>query len=158
MYFCKGAVDQQMHVFGLASLRLFIPPGDSHYQTQAEIPVPADATLYNIMPHMHLLGKQMAVTLTFPNGKEQKLIDVPDWDFNWQNTYWYREPIKLPRGSRIKMVARYDNSKDNPRNPNSPPKLVSWGEQTTSEMCFAFLGYTTDNEHLPKKVAVDAAR
>lgn len=148
LYFCKGPVTQQLHLFSLAALRLQIPPGDAHYQTDAEITVPANATLLDIMPHMHLLGKSMRVNMTLPDGDVKTLVDVPDWDFNWQTTYWYREPVRVPRGAKIKLVATYDNSRDNPRNPNNPPKQVGWGEQTTDEMCLAFLGYTTDNEHI----------
>lgn len=147
LYFNKGFVDKPLHIFPLQNFGLLIPPGDKNYAIRANLPVPADATLLTIAPHMHLLGRQMTVTATLPNGKEKRLIHISDWDFNWQGFYAYREPIKIPRGSRVNLTARYDNSAGNPRNPNSPPKWVSWGEQTTDEMCIAFLGYTVDAEH-----------
>lgn len=72
------------------------------------------------------------------------LIDIQDWDFNWQGAYRYREPIAIPTGTQFLLTAYYDNSSSNPRNPNDPPKAVSWGEETTDEMCIAFLGLTLD--------------
>ncbi len=151
LYFCKGPVNQRLRVHGLLATRLNIPPGDAHYETGAQLTVPADTTLHSIFPHMHLIGKSMTVTLTLPDGKEQTLVDVPNWDFNWQNTYLYKNPVKLPKGSKIKMVASFDNSAANPRNPNNPPKQMGWGEQTTNEMCLVFFGFTVDNEKLALK-------
>ena len=96
---------------------------------------------------MHQLGKSMTVTLTLPDGTQKLLIDVPDWDFNWQNTYRYKEPIKLPRGSLLKIAATFDNSAANPRNPNNPPKHIDWGEQTSDEMGLALFSFTVDAEN-----------
>ena len=72
------------------------------------------------------------------------MIDIADWDFNWQGTYAFQNPITLPGNTRINLTATFDNSATNPRNPNSPPKDVRWGEETTDEMCIAFLGVTSD--------------
>jgi hypothetical protein len=146
LYFCKGPVKQQMHLHAITQFGLFIPAGEAHYKTGAQLTSPADATVLNVFPHMHLIGKSMKVIMTAPSGEVTTLIDVPAWDFNWQNTYWYKNPVHIPRGAVIKMAAEFDNSKDNPNNPNNPPKLMTWGEQTTNEMCIAFLGYTTDGE------------
>ena len=77
-------------------------------------------------------------------GSTQCLINISDWDFNWQGMYRYKTPMALPVGTRIALSAYYDNSADNPRNPNSPPRAVSWGEATTDEMCIAFIGVTLD--------------
>jgi hypothetical protein len=101
-----------------------------------------------VTPHMHLLGRKMRVTATFPDGRSVCLVSVPDWDFHWQATYTYKTPIALPFGSRIDLSARYDNSTANPENPNNPPQDVRWGENTTDEMCIAFLGVTLDEENL----------
>jgi hypothetical protein len=99
------------------------------------------------------------MTATRPDNSLQKLVRVPDWDFNWQTTYTLRQPIKLAAGSRIEVEAHYDNSEDNINNPNTPPKEVTWGEQTTDEMLFAFVHYTIDAEHLTKGVsAIGAGR
>ncbi len=150
VYFSKGTVDRPLHILPLVNTGIRIPPGDKAYEAHASLPVPFDATLFNIFPHMHTLGRQMTVTATLPDGTQRRLIHVPDWDFSWQGFYSYKEPDKLPRGTHVDMVARYDNSADNPRNPSSPPKEVTWGEQTTDEMCLAFLGFTIDAEHIGK--------
>ena len=108
-----------------------------------------DVTLQGITPHMHMLGREMKVTATFPDGRTQQLIYVNDWDWNWQDQYQYAKPIKLPAGTKVDLWARYDNSKDNPKNPQNPPQRVTFGEQTTNEMCFAFLQLTVDGLRAP---------
>ena len=97
---------------------------------------------------MHLLGTEIKVTATYPDGKVQPLVWVDDWEFNWQETYVYKKPIGLPRGTRISLEAFYDNSADNPKNPSRPPRFVRWGEESSDEMCIAFLYMTRDNENL----------
>lgn len=149
LYFAQGPVDKALRIYPLTA-NLWIPPGDAHYTTHREITNPTDSTLLEIMPHMHLLGRTMTVTATPPGGTPETLVDVPNWDFNWQSTYVYKQPVPLPKGTKIDLTATYDNSLDNPRNPNSPPKAVTWGEQTTDEMCIAFLFYTEDAEHLTR--------
>lgn len=147
-YFCKKPVDKRLRVLPLINLRLFIPPGDANYTLSKERNIPQDITVLDVMPHMHLVGRSMEVRATLPDGAKQTLVNVPDWDFNWQTTYQFKQPIALPKGSQVSLLAHYDNSTSNPRNPNSPPQLVHWGEQTTDEMCIAFIGYTVDAEHL----------
>ena len=147
LYFARAPVDKRARLFPLMS-RINIPAGDADYRVTSTMPVPSDVTLRSVMPHMHLLGRDMRVYATLPDGRQLPLVHVPDWDFNWQMGYTFREPVKLPRGSKVTMEARYDNSADNPRNPNSPPKAVRWGEQTTDEMCLAYLNFTVDAESL----------
>ena len=161
LYFAQGPVDKPLRIFPLPAW-LWVPPGDAHYVTHADLTVPADATLLEVMPHMHLLGRTMTVTAIPPGATAaQTLVNVPDWDFNWQSTYVYKRPVELPKGTKIHMTATYDNSAANPRNPTRPPKLVTWGEQTTDEMCLAFLFFTVDAEHAPQgrgKVAAHPTR
>jgi hypothetical protein len=146
--FAKGPVDKRLRVLPLLYLPLRIPAGEANYNAGNEITVPRDVTLQGVMPHMHLLGREMSLKATLPDGTQQKLLNVPDWDFNWQSTYAYQQPIKLPAGTKVEMKARYDNSTKNPANPSNPPREVRWGEETTDEMCIAFLYYTADAEHL----------
>ncbi|MCL6627608.1 MAG: hypothetical protein K6T68_13600, partial [Alicyclobacillus shizuokensis] len=75
------------------------------------------------------------MTATLPDGTEKPLVWVPDWDFRWQETYWFKRPIALPRGTLVQLTAYYDNSEKNPNNPHRPPRTVRWGEETTDEMC-----------------------
>jgi Copper type II ascorbate-dependent monooxygenase, C-terminal domain len=153
LYFARGPVDKQMRVMAVLALPLLIPPGDAHYETRAaSAPLPAGITVREVWPHMHLLGRDMTLTAALPDGTTQPLVKVADWDFNWQTRYVLKEPKALPRGSTVRLLAHYDNSAENPRNPNTPPKLTTWGEQTTDEMCIGFLLYTADDEHLTRGI------
>jgi thiol-disulfide isomerase/thioredoxin len=148
IYFAKGPVDKTLHVIPVVH-SLQIPPNDPHYTVSTmSVPSPVNYHLIAITPHMHLLGRSMKLTAIKPDGAKVPLVSVSDWDFNWQSTYFYKKPLALPKGTRVVMTATYDNSAQNPRNPNTPPKPVTWGEQTTDEMCIAFLHYTLDREHL----------
>lgn len=100
---------------------------------------------------MHLLGREMQVKALHPDGTERCLIYINDWDFEWQESYFYAQPVPLPGGTRLELIAYYDNSEKNPGNPNSPPIDVRWGEATTDEMCIAFIGFTLDAEDLTKR-------
>jgi len=81
------------------------------------------------------------VEAILPDGTRQCMIQIPDYDFNWQGTYLYRTPLALPKGARVHIDAHYDNSTENLRNPNTPPKDVRYGEASTDEMCLALFGY-----------------
>jgi hypothetical protein len=104
---------------------------------------------------MHMLGRDMTISVTYPDGRSQDLVKIGDWDFGWQNTYYFEKPIDIPKDSVLKIVAHYDNSANNPRNPNKPPKLVKWGEATTDEMCIGFLAVTKKGQDLTKPGAKD---
>jgi peroxiredoxin len=121
-----------------------IPAGDEHCAIHGSIPVREDCTLYSVMPHMHLVGKEIKVTLKPSGGEAKTLLAIKDWDYNWQETYFLKQPLKLKAGDVLEVDAVYDNSTKNPNNPNDPPKSVFIGEQTTNEMCFVFLGATSD--------------
>ena len=85
------------------------------------------------MPHMHLRGVSARYEATYPGGKREVLLSVPDYDFGWQSVYRFAEPRPMPKGTRLTWVGRWDNSADNPRNPD-PSKEVYWGLQTWDEM------------------------
>lgn len=155
LYFAKYPVDKRLQIMAAINPMIRIPAGDSRYAARATLPVLTNVTLLGVMPHMHLLGHDMIVTATLPDGQKKLLVNVPDWDFNWQTIYMYKNPIHLPKGASIDLVAHYDNSTDNPRNPNIPPKLVTWGEQTTDEMCIAFVFFTVDGENLTRGISAD---
>lgn len=133
---------EAMAPYGFPIMRMSLPAGEPRIRIAGEKMLGADLLLLAITPHMHLLGKEMQVRATLPDGTQQLLIDV-DWDFNWQETYYFREPLVLPRGTRIEMVAHFDNSAANPKNPSQPPQLVRWGEQTNDEMCLCFFEVTS---------------
>lgn len=118
--------------------RINIPPGDANWQTEATSPAsPAGALLLGFSPHMHLRGKAMSFEGVFPDGTKEMLLDVPNYDFNWQTFYRLAEPRTIPKGTRIHAVAHYDNSENNLSNPN-PGKSVRWGDQTWDEMMIGY--------------------
>jgi hypothetical protein len=119
-----------------------IPADDPQFTVRQTMWVPEDIDLLSVRPHMHLIGKEMKVTATLPDGTTQPIVFIRNWDFNWQETYYYKSPVRLPKDTRLDLSATFDNSKDNPANPNSPPKPVSWGEGTTDEMAFCFFEMT----------------
>ena len=157
IYFAKVKPNKLLRFLPLLNQNFTIPPGASDYPVTASFGgVPLAAHIWEIFPHMHLLGKTMRVDATV-SGQNQCLIDIENWDFNWQGMYKYNDPVAFPAFSTLSLKATYDNSADNPRNPNSPPKAVSWGEQTTDEMCIAFLGVTIDAENLQSGQPVDTS-
>lgn len=103
--------------------------------------VPNKISLLGITPHMHLLGKSWEVYAVSPMGDTTHLIQIPDWNFNWQGTYFFDRFQVLEAGTKIHALATYDNSADNPMNPNNPPAFVTWGEGTRDEMYFLPLTY-----------------
>jgi len=119
---------------------LDIPAGESHYVVKASVTVPQDAELWGITPHAHYLATDMKVNARLPDNSVIPLIWIKDWDFNWQGQYLYKQPIKLPKGTKIELEYVYDNSANNPHNPSNPPVRVRFGEQTKDEMALAFLG------------------
>lgn len=153
LYFAKGPVDKRLRAALVAKRALYIPAGNSNFVVHASLPVKYNVTVYHVIPHMHLLGREMKVTATLPDGTLVPLVHVQNWDFNWQTSYEFKTPVHLPAGSRVDLEARYDNSTNNPLNPSDPPRLATWGEQTTDEMCLAFLHFTLDSEHLTRKGA-----
>ncbi|MFT4760336.1 MAG: hypothetical protein ACI9XO_003089 [Paraglaciecola sp.] len=103
--------------------------------------VPIKASIMGVAPHMHLLGQDWTVLLISPQGDTTNLVSIPEWDFNWQGSYWFRKFVIAESGSQIHAYATYDNTAENPLNPNNPPQFVSWGEQTTDEMYYLPISY-----------------
>ena len=110
-----------------------IPAGSDNYRLTALLPINQDMVLYSIQPHMHLRGKSMKYTAVYPDGKEEELLNVPHYDFNWQIVYNFAKPVTLPAGTTVRVEARWDNSVNNKYNPR-PDQVVYWGEQSWDEM------------------------
>ena len=111
-----------------------IAPNQRDYEHTDQFKIPVDVELLNIYPHAHLIAQKMQSFATFPDGKRICLIDIPQWDFNWQDEYQYAEPLSLPAGTVVDMKYTFDNSPENVRNPFSPPQRIMQGEKTTDEM------------------------
>jgi mono/diheme cytochrome c family protein len=150
LYFARKPVKQIMHASAALNPELDLPPGQSNIEVRAAWQVPVDVVAHAVTPHMHLLGRDMLMSVKFPDGRVQDLIKIDDWDFNWQYTYHFEKPLDLPKGTLLTLVSHYDNSASNPRNPNKPPKEVKWGEATTDEMCIGFIGVTKKGQDLTK--------
>ena len=151
LYFSKKPVKEVLHwgaVLNEEGLRL--PPGEANIEIKGDWPIPVDLVAYGITPHMHLLGRDMLLSVKYPDGRVEPLVRIDDWDFAWQNTYYFEKPLDIPKGSTVQVVAHYDNSSSNPRNPHKPPKLVTWGEATTDEMCIGFLAITKKGQDLTR--------
>ena len=120
-----------------------IPPHDPDWAISAITAFQDDVTLYYLYPHMHLRGKDMTFAVTYPDGREQTILHVPNYDFNWQIQYELAEPLKLPAGSTIKTIGHFDNSARNRYNP-APDREVYWAEQSWDEMFNGRMDFTVD--------------
>ena len=116
-----------------------IPAGDQDFLVSDDFKVPLDLNVLAVYPHAHYLGKLMEGYATLPDGSKQWLVRIPDWDLNWQGVFRYKKPVFLPKGSVISMRYHYDNSADNVRNPNNPPKEVKGGNTAAEEMSHFWL-------------------
>jgi mono/diheme cytochrome c family protein len=134
LYFQKERPQEIPFDMTLGSVDINIPPGDKHYRVTDYAYVMQNVDLIGIIPHAHKLCREIKAYATMPDGKVTPLLWIKDWDFNWQEQYRYNKPILLPQGTRIDAEWIYDNSADNPRNPNNPPQRVTWGEGTNDEM------------------------
>jgi|SRR5580700_10791100 len=144
-------VERVVAIDTLRDLDLAIPAGAPDYVSRASMTLAQPVTLVSVQPHMHYRGKAMEVRAVYPDGRTELLITVPKYDFNWQTTYVLREPKLLPAGTRLDSVAEFDNSTNNPSNPDAS-KLVNWGDQTTDEMHIAFLELALPVEADPEKL------
>ena len=142
-------VRQQLSVVMAANVRFEIPPHHDHYPVQASYRFDEDSCLYAVSPHMHLRGKSFRFMAHYPNGAHEILLDVPQFDFNWQTDYQFREPRFMPRGTTIECLAHFDNSAGNPRNPD-PTKTVGWGDQIWDEMMIGGLAITPADQDLTR--------
>lgn len=119
--------------------KLDIPPGEKNFLVSDDFTLPVDASVLAIYPHAHYLGKDLLALATLPDGTKKTLIHIRSWDLNWQAVYRYQEPVDLPAGTTISMRFTYDNSADNIRNPNQPPKRVLAGNRASDEMAHLWL-------------------
>ena len=118
---------------------LDIPPGEKDFLVTDEYRAPMDLNILAVYPHAHYLAKTIEAYVTQPDGSKKWLIRVPDWDLNWQGVFRYKSPVFVPKDSIVTMRIHYDNSTDNVRNPNSPPKRVTGGTDAKSEMSHFWL-------------------
>ncbi len=142
LLFAKTPPKYVIHTTALPNARLSIPPGKADHVEVAQRTLPVDVNVMAWMAHMHVRGKAFKFEVTLPGGKTETLLDIPNYDFNWQLRYDYAMPHFLPRGSTVKITAVYDNSTGNPANPD-PTKTVRWGQQTFDEMMIGYMEHYT---------------
>lgn len=140
-YFAKSPPVNEVKVASVSNTRLLIPAGADNHEVIAQRAAPADMTIMNFMPHMHVRGKSFRYEIEQPEGT-RVLLDIPRYDFNWQLQYRLREPLLIPRGTVLRGVAHYDNSSANRANPD-PTRQVRWGDQTDDEMMIGYIEYYT---------------
>jgi thiol-disulfide isomerase/thioredoxin len=140
-------VEKQLKTDAVVNLRFQIPPQKDNVRIEAQYGFGRDMQIVSLLPHMHLRGKAFRIESISPEGKQELLLDVPRYDFNWQNSYVFAEPLKVREGTTLKCVATYDNSANNPANPD-PTKTVRWGDQTWEEMLVAQFEAVLDDQDL----------
>jgi len=122
-----------------------IPAGAPAHEVRGSRILAADTIITSFTPHMHVRGKDMTYIATYPDGRTETLLSVPKWDFNWQITYQLKEAKRMPKGTKIEVIAHFDNSPQNKFNPD-PAKDVRWGDQTWEEMMIGFWGTVADRQ------------
>ncbi len=134
--------------------RFVIPPNDGNFEVRGQNTLANDTLLTSLTPHMHVRGKDMTYIVHYADGRDETLLRVPKYDFNWQITYELAEPKLLPKGTRLEVIAHFDNSPANKFNPDAS-QPVKWGDQTWEEMMVGFFGTIAE---LPKPGAASGAQ
>jgi mono/diheme cytochrome c family protein len=132
--------EHEVRIKGLSNHHIRIPPGAKHHREEASLKLPVDATVLGFLPHMHLRGSACRYEVTDTTGTQEVLLDIPNYDFNWQLLYRYAEPRTFHEGDIINFTAWFDNSAENPANPD-PTQTVRWGQQTFDEMLLGYVEY-----------------
>jgi peroxiredoxin len=144
LIFATTPPEHQVITKGIKNSTFAIEPGAKDQAVVSSFTFGRDSHLLSMMPHMHLRGKDFRYSATYPDGRTETLLSVPFYDFGWQSVYRLLVPKAMPRGTRIDCLAHFDNSAENPVNPD-PSQTVRWGEQTTDEMMIGYIDYYVDN-------------
>jgi thiol-disulfide isomerase/thioredoxin len=150
--FAKEPPKFELLTNSFANESIVVPPYHPHYRAEASLRLRADARIISFVPHMHWRGKDYWYEVIYPDGKRETLLSVPRWDFNWQNVYQLKEPLKVPKGARLHAVAHWDNSRNNPYNP-APDKAVKFGLQTWDEMMVGWVAYVWERPGTAEELA-----
>ena len=141
--FAKEPPRQEVRITELSNRNFTIPAGAANQAIDADVTIQRDITIWSVLPHTHVRGRRWEYQATYPDGRVETILAVPKYDFNWQTEYVFKEPLKLPRGTKIHASAWYDNSANNRSNPD-PTADVHWGDQTWEEMQFTAIAFTVD--------------
>jgi Cytochrome C oxidase, cbb3-type, subunit III len=153
MVFAKSAPEKLLTTQSVANMFFKIPAGANHHPVKSEWVLWRDSTVYSFSPHMHYRGAAMEYRAIYPDGKTEVLLNVPNYSFAWQTSYFLKEPKRFPKGTKLQVTAHFDNSAKNKANPD-PSKDVRYGEPTYDEMMIGFLDSTYE---WPAAVKIDPA-
>jgi hypothetical protein len=156
LIFAKQPPAQEVRTAAIANPLFSIPGGANNHRVEAEATFSEDVKVWTMHPHMHLRGKDMTYTATYPDGRQEIVLRVPKFDFGWQTDYWLAQPLTLPKGSKLHVAAHFDNSAANKANPD-PTATVRWGDQTWEEMMIGFITYTVDGPPAQARAVLERA-
>ncbi len=157
LYLAPGPPERVLHRIDLRNFFFLIPPGDPNHEVKRCYTFEKDKLLLSITPHMHFRGKDVRYEVTRPNGTHQVLLSVPRYNFDWQLVYRFQDPIPIEKGSVLTLTAHFDNSANNPANPD-PTKAIRWGDKSEEEMLANYIEYVDPVPHRPvasARAAVD---
>jgi hypothetical protein len=154
LVFAKAPPIERVLTLSASNGTFKIPPGDPNYEVDATFSVRKDVKLVGLHPHMHSRGKAFEYRLVFPDGRRETILSVPSYNWHWQLWYNLAEPIDLPQGTKIECTAHFDNSPNNPENPD-PTKAVIWGQQSWDEMMVGFFNLKFDAKMPAKELTVE---
>jgi Flp pilus assembly protein TadD len=153
-YFTSREPTRIPTILRLGSQGIDIPPGEGRYVIRDSYELPVDVELLAVQPHAHYRAREIRGTARLPDGTTQTVMHINDWDFRWQHVYRHESPVALPKGTRLSMEYTYDNSADNPRNPELPPARVFWGQRSRDEMGDLWFQLLTKNEDDRRTLAI----
>jgi mono/diheme cytochrome c family protein len=152
----KQPADKHVYTHGIANVYFQIPPGADNHKVTSCWTAKEDIHLSTLMPHMHLRGKAMKFEAFYPDGRSEILIDVPNYSFSWQTVYYLKNPVAIPKGTRLVVTALFDNSTNNKYNPD-PKQAVRFGDPTYDDMMIGWISYTVDKQRLRDETAANRA-
>jgi len=157
LIFAKETPKYRFVTMNAATQQFEIPPGDPAYEVHSQITFNEPVKLVWLMPHMHLRGKDFTFRAVYPTGETETLLNVPKFDFNWQLGYDEQTPLDIPKGTRLECTAHFDNSPNNPANPN-PKVSVRWGDQSWEEMMIGWFAVIVPSDANPRTIVSRGGR
>jgi len=158
VWLVDGEITHELHSSVVADGDLRIPPNEPNYESRGEFVFEQDAAITLFKPHMHYRGIDMLYRVRYPDGTSETLLSVPNYDMNWQISYEFAQPVQVPRGTVLEVISHFDNSADNPWNPD-PSMMVLWGDDSRDEMMEGWFDYQVALEepivpdHIPPLVS-----
>jgi hypothetical protein len=149
LIFATRPPERELYTMPVQNHYFRIPPGAANHEVNACYTFSENVHVTALMPHMHVRGKDMEIRAVYPDGRSQVLLSVPSYSFNWQTTYYLKNPLAVPQGTRIEVRAHFDNSARNPMNPD-PTRAVRWGDPTYDEMMIGWVDYYRDGQVIPR--------